>query len=80
MDVLVTEQIWALVMFVFGSLILGTCSKWEKEDKKFASDPRNRFGKINTDKAKPKTLRGTLMTTLGTVLCVGGMILFLLHV
>jgi hypothetical protein len=80
MDALVIEQVWAIVMFVFGSLILGVCSKWEKAEKDFASDPRNRIGNKNTEKAKPKTLRGTLMTMLGTGLCLGGMVLFLLHI
>lgn len=80
MDALVVEQVWAIVMFVLGSFILKICSKWEKADKNYASDPRNRYGKRKSDIVKPKTLRGTLMTTLGTCLCLGGMILFLLHV
>jgi hypothetical protein len=80
MDALVIEQVWAVVMLVVGSLILSICSKWEKKEKAVASDPRNRFGKINTEKTKPKSLRGNIMTTLGTLLCLGGMVLFLMHV
>jgi hypothetical protein len=80
MDILVVEQVWALVMFVFGSFILSLCSKWEKAEKDFASDPRNRIGITKKEKDKPKTLRGTIMTTIGTILCAGGMILFLMHV
>ena len=79
MDALVTEQIWALVMFALGSVILSTCSNWEREEQALAKDPRNRYGKRKSDIVKPKTLRGTLMTLLGTGLCLGGMILFLLH-
>ena len=80
MDVLVEEQIWAIAMVLFGAFILNTCSRWERDEKNIASDPRNRFGKKNSEKTKPKTTRGNIMTTAGTLLCAGGMVLFLMHV
>ena len=80
MDVLMVEQIWAIAMVLFGAFILNTCSRWEIDEKKIASDPRNRFGKKNTKKTKPKSTRGNIMTTAGTLLCLGGMVLFLIHV
>jgi hypothetical protein len=80
MDVLVVEQIWAIAMVLFGAFILNICSRWERDEKSIASDPRNRFGKKNTKKTKPKTIRGNIMTTAGFLLCAGGMILFLMHV
>jgi hypothetical protein len=82
MDFLVAEQIWAIAMVLFGAFILNTCSRWEADDKKIASDPRNRFGKKISGKAKPKPTptRGNIMTIVGTLLCLGGMVLFLMHV
>jgi hypothetical protein len=80
MDVLMVEQIWAIAMVLFGAFILNTCSRWEGDEKKIASDPRNRISKKNSDKAKPKSTRGNIMTTAGTLLCLGGMVLFLMHV
>jgi hypothetical protein len=80
MDFLVVEQVWAIAMVLFGAVILNTCSRWERDEKKIASDPRNRFGKKISDKAKPESTRGNIMTMAGTLLCLGGMILFLMHV
>ncbi len=80
MDMLVVEQVWAIVLFLLGAIILNTCSKWERKDQEFLKDPRNRYGKRKSDVVKPKTLRGTLMTFVGTGLCLGGMILFVIHV
>jgi hypothetical protein len=67
-------------MVLFGVFILNTCSRWETDEKKIASDPRNLFGKKISDKAKPKSTRGNIMTIAGTLLCFGGMVLFLMHV
>ena len=80
MDFLVVEQVWAIAMVLFGAFILNTCSRWETDDKKNASDPRNRFGKKISDKAKPTPTQGNIMTIAGTLLCLGGMVLFLMHV
>jgi hypothetical protein len=84
MDLLVTEQFWAIGMLILGSIILSKCSKWEKEDRAFDKDPRNKYGKNASDKTKPKSktksTRGTIMTTIGTLLCLGAMVLFLMHV
>jgi hypothetical protein len=80
MDFLVVEQIWAIAMVLFGAFILNTCSRFERDERKIASDPRNRFGKNKSDKAKSKTIRGNIMTIAGTLLCLGGMVLFLMHV
>ena len=80
MDFLVVEQIWAIAMVLFGAFILNTCSQWETDEKKIASDLRNRFGKKISDKAKPTPTRGNIMTIAGTLLCLGGMVLFLMHV
>jgi hypothetical protein len=78
MDFLVVEQIWAIAMVLFGAFILNTCSRLERDERKIASDPRNRFGKNKSDKAK--TIRGNIMTIAGTLLCLGGIVLFLMHV
>ena len=78
MDFLVVEQIWAIAIVLFGPFILNTCSRWERDEKKIASDPRNCFGKKISDKAK--STRGNIMTIAGTLLCLGGMVLFLMHV
>ena len=80
MDALVVEQVWATLMFILGSLILNTCSKWERKEQAVAEDTRNRYGKRKSDMVKPKTLRGSIMTFLGAGLCLGGMILFMIHV
>jgi hypothetical protein len=80
MDFLVVEQIWAIAIVLFGAFILNTCSRWETDEKKIASDPHNRFGKKISDKGKPTTTRGNIMTIAGTLLCLGGMVLFLMQV
>jgi hypothetical protein len=80
MDILVIEQVWAIVLFLLGAFILNTCSSLEKKDQEFLKDPRNRYGKRKSDMVKPKTLRGTIMTLMGAGLCLGGMILFMMHV
>ena len=80
MDFLVVEQIWAIAIVLFGAFILNTCSRWETDEQKIASDPHNRFGKKILDKGKPTTTRGNIMTIAGTLLCLGGMVLFLMHV
>ena len=79
MDSLVAQQVWAVVMFVLGSFILKTCSKWERADQATLKEAKS-YGRRETDIVKPRTLRGTIMTVLGCGLCLGGMILFLLHV
>ena len=73
MDSLVAEQVWAVVMFVLGSFILNTCSKWERADQAVLKEAKS-YGRRKLDIVKPRTLRGTLMTLLGTGLCLGGMI------
>ena len=62
MDILVIEQVWAIVLFLLGSFVINTCSRLERKDQEFLKDPRNRYGKRKSDMVKPKTLRGTLMT------------------
>jgi len=79
MDFLVEEQIWAIAMVVVGSFILSLCAKWEKAHQEAFKDPRDRYGKTK-EEMKPKTTRGTIMTTIGGLLCLGGMVLFLMHV
>jgi len=79
MDFLAVEQIWAVVMFFFGSIILNICSKWERKDQAILKEAKS-YGRRKSDIVKPRTLRGTLMTLLGAGLCLGGMIIFLLHI
>ena len=79
MESLVAEQVWAVVMFVLGSFILNTCSKWERAGQAVLKEAKS-YGRRKSDIVKPRTLRGTLMTLLGAGLCLGGMIIFLLHI
>ena len=76
MDFLAVEQIWAVVMFFFGSIILNICSKWERKDQAILKEAKS-YGRRKSDIVKP---RGALMTLLGAGLCLGGMIIFLLHI
>ena len=79
MDFLVVEQVWALAMFFLGSTILSTCSKWEKEEQTILKESKS-YGRRKSDLVKPRTFRGAVMTLLGAGLCLGGMILFMLHI
>ena len=79
MDFLAVELVWALAMFFLGSTILSTCSKWEKEDQTILKESKS-YGRRKSDLVKPRTLRGAVMTLLGVGLCLGGMILFMLHI
>ena len=80
MDILVIEQVWAIVLFLLGVFALNTCSRLERKEQEFLKDPRNRHGKRKSDIVKPKTLRGTVMTLIGTGLCFSGMVLFMMHI
>ena len=62
MDILVIEQVWAIVLFLLGSFVINTFSRLERKDQEFLKDSRNRYGKRKSDMVKPKTFRGTLMT------------------
>ena len=75
MDFLVVEQVWAIAMVLFGAFILNT---WSQTDKNIESGPHKRHGIRILPKAKPT--RGNIMTIAGTLLCLGGMVLFLMHV
>tara|TARA_B100000686_G_C16177534_1_gene659325 strand:- start:138 stop:434 length:297 start_codon:yes stop_codon:yes gene_type:complete len=78
MDFLTVEQVWAVVMFVLGSIILNTCSKWEKKDRADLKEAKH-YGRGDSNLLKPRNLRGTIMTLVGTGLCLGSMIVFMLH-
>ena len=80
MDILVIEQVWAIVLLLLGAFVLNTCSRLVRKDQEFIKDPRNRYGKRKSDMVKPKTLRGTHMTLTVTGFYLGGMILFMMHV
>jgi hypothetical protein len=77
MDILVIEQVWAIVLFLLGVFVLNTCSRLERKEQELLKDPHNRYGKRKSYIVEPKTLRGTLMTLTGKGLCFGGMVLFL---
>ena len=79
MDPLVAEQVWAIVMFVLGSFILNTCSKWERADQAVLKEAKS-YGRRKSDIVKPKTLRGTIMNLMGAGLCLGSRIRFVIHV
>ena len=80
MDILVIEQVWAIVLFLLGAFVLNTCSRLERKEQEFLKDPRNRYGKRKSDIVKSKRFRGTLMTITGRSLCFGGMVLFMMHI
>ena len=80
MDILVIEQVWAIVLFLLGVFALNTCSRLERKEQEFLKDPCNRYGKRKSDIVKPKTFRGTLITLIGTGLCFGGMVLFMMYI
>ena len=80
MNILEIEQVWAIVLFLLGFFALNTCSRLERKEQEFLKNPRNRYGKRKSDILKLKRVRGTLMTLTGTGLCLGGMVLFMIHV
>ena len=57
MDLLVIQQVWAVVMFFLGSFILSTCSKWEKKDQAILKESKS-YGRRKSDLVKPRTFRG----------------------
>mgnify|MGYP001190806188 CR=1 FL=1 len=79
MDFLTVEQVWLVVMFVLGSNILDTCNKWEKKDQANLKEAKS-CGRRDSGLVKAWTFRGTIMTLTGTGLCLGGMIIFMLHI
>ena len=81
MDILVIEQVWAIVLLLLGAFVLNTWSRLERKDQEVRKDPRNRYGGRKSDMVKTKTLRGTHMTLTGTGFYLGGMmILFMIQV
>jgi PBP1b-binding outer membrane lipoprotein LpoB len=53
MDFLVVEQIGAIAMVLFGAFILNTCSRWETDEKKIASDRHNLLAKKYQTRPNP---------------------------
>ena len=49
MDIIVIEQVWAIVLFLLGAFVLNTCSRLERKEQEFLKDPRNRHGKRKSD-------------------------------
>ena len=80
MDIIVIEQVWAIVLFLLGAFVLNTCNRLERKEQEFLKNPGNRYGNRKSDILKPKRLRGTLMTLTGTGLCLGGVVLSMMHV
>ena len=39
MDILVIEQVWAIVLFLLGVFALNTCSRLERKEQEFLKDP-----------------------------------------
>ena len=62
MDILVIEQVLAIVLFLLGAFVLNNYSRLERKDQEFLKDSGNRYGKRKSDMVKPKSLRGTIMT------------------
>jgi hypothetical protein len=56
MDFLVVEQVWAVVMFFFGSIILNICSKWERKDQAILKEAKS-YGRRKSDIVKPAPSR-----------------------
>jgi len=80
MDILVIEQVWAIVLFLLGAFVLNNYSRLERKDQEFLKDSGNRYGKRKSDMVKPKMLRCTHITLTGTGFCLSGMILLMMHV
>ena len=80
MDIIVIEQVWAIVLFLLGAFVLNNYSRLERKDQEFRKDPRNRYGRRKSDMVKPKMLRCTDIILTGTGFCLGVMILFMIHV
>jgi hypothetical protein len=80
MDILVIEQVWAIVLFLLGAFVLNNYSRLERKDQEFLKDSGNRYGKRKSDMVKPKMLRCTDIILTGTGFCLSGMILLMMHV
>ena len=80
MDILVIEQVWAIVLFLLGVFAFNTFSLLERKEQEFLKDRCNHYGKRKSDIVKSKRFRGTLMTITGGGLCFGGMVLFMMYI
>ena len=66
MNILVIEQVWAIVLFLLGVFALNTFSLLERKEQEFLKDPCNRYGKRKSDIVKPKSFRSCFMTLSAT--------------
>ncbi len=81
MDLFAVEQIWGIFMFFLGAGVLNVCNRWERQDAEWLKDPRNKYRKRKkSDFLIPTTVRGTLMTLMGSSLSLTGITMFFLHI
>lgn len=69
---LTAGQIWGLILFLAGTLILSVCTRWESEIRAKLKDPRTHYDK-GKDKIEAKKSRGGyVMMIVGTVFALVG--------
>lgn len=80
MDLVSAPQLAGIGMVFLGGWILSFCSKMERKKQEKWKDPRARYGRRKTDIVKPNSAKGTILTLVGTMISLGGMILIMVNI
>ena len=80
MDIISLQQVIGIGMVFLGGGVLSFCSNMERREQEKWKDPRARYGRRKTDVLPPSTVKGTILTVIGTLIALGGMLLILMDI
>ncbi len=80
MDILSVQQVAGIVMVFMGGGVLSFCSNMERREQEKWKDPRVRYGRRKSDVLPPSTVKGTVLTVMGMLIALGGMLLILMDI
>ena len=80
MDIISVQQVIGIVMVFVGGGVLTFCSNMARRDQAMWKDPRMRYGRRKSDVLPPSTFKGTVLTVIGLLIALGGMLLILMDI
>ena len=80
MDIITAQQVAGIVMVFLGGGVLSFCSNMERREQEKWKDPKARYGRRKSDVLPPSTVKGTVLTVIGTLMALGGMLLILIDI
>jgi hypothetical protein len=80
MDAISAPQVWGIVLFIIGTGILMTCSKWERKEADEDREVKNRYRDHINRNRFTKSMRANLLTGAGVLMSLVGVGLFFLNI